>query len=373
MPVYDWRRRRTEYFGEVSIPFARIEIQTAGAQYQAFALQIDSGAVVSLLRRSAGELLGVDVESGRRVESSSIGAYPTAAYVHELVTRFDDSIVCPVPFAIAENEAVPNLLGRLGVFDKLQVDFDASLAETRISAPWLDDTQRRIWKFVIDTDKDILGRWDEVDLPPHVKEVAKRFVRRGAQLLAAAAGLAKLHRAYEGPLVVRSLFELATQFEYLMQSAEERAQQYLDFKHVTRHQQLQSIVKDAKGPFGLGIAESPLRAKGEPSIKAEFQRVRSQFLHRDGKRLWHCWYCMPVRGLAETVGREAEYRLWYAQFSAWAHADPFPAERMSLVDGRTLLLHCYRYYARVLLLVANNLILTAEQHGTLTKLAAEFV
>ncbi len=138
MPVYSWRRRPTKHFGEVWVPYAEVELKQADGHFQAFALQIDSGAVVSLLRRSVAGVLGIDLESGRRIDLASVGGGRTNAYVHEIPSRFGDGIEVTVPYAIAEIENVPNLLGRRVVFDELQVDFDPSLKETRIVAPWLE-------------------------------------------------------------------------------------------------------------------------------------------------------------------------------------------------------------------------------------------
>ena len=63
MAVYSWRRRLTKHFGEVWVPFAQIEIQGSEDHFQAFAMQIDSGATVSLLRRSVAALLGIVLEA----------------------------------------------------------------------------------------------------------------------------------------------------------------------------------------------------------------------------------------------------------------------------------------------------------------------
>ena len=62
MPVYKWRRRTTRSFGEVWVPFAEIKLRCADGGYQPLAVQIDSGAVISLLRRSVAELVGVKAE-----------------------------------------------------------------------------------------------------------------------------------------------------------------------------------------------------------------------------------------------------------------------------------------------------------------------
>ncbi len=132
MAVYKWRQRDTKYFGPVWAAFAEIGIEASHGTILPFAMHIDSGAVISLLRRSAADVLGLDFESGRRVELTTVGHGVTVAYVHELLTRFDEHICYPVPYAVSASESVPNLLGRLGVFDHLRIDFDAALKETRI-------------------------------------------------------------------------------------------------------------------------------------------------------------------------------------------------------------------------------------------------
>ena len=134
MPVHKWQRQKTKHFGEVWAPIASIRLQSSGGSFQKLALQIDTGAVVSLLRRSVADLLGIDIESGKPLELTSVSGGKTKVYVHEILTQFDDTIALAVPFAISTAESVPNLLGRLGVFDRLQFTFDPSRKETSIEA-----------------------------------------------------------------------------------------------------------------------------------------------------------------------------------------------------------------------------------------------
>lgn len=138
MPHFSWRKRPTRHFGEVWVPFAQVDIRNRTGRYQAFAMQVDSGATVSLLRRSVAALLGIELETGRRIGLTTIGGAVTTAYVHHLDIRFTPRFELRAPFAIADVEAVPNLLGRLGLFDELRIDFDGPSRETRITAPWLD-------------------------------------------------------------------------------------------------------------------------------------------------------------------------------------------------------------------------------------------
>ncbi len=117
----------------VWFPIAELELETSNGQFRPLALQIDSGAVVSLLRRSSADLLGVRLESGKRIELASVGDGKTGAYVHHVRTRFNEDFTRDVRFAIAETEDVPNLLGRLDVFDVLRIVFDPLNRETQVT------------------------------------------------------------------------------------------------------------------------------------------------------------------------------------------------------------------------------------------------
>lgn len=56
MSIHKWRRLPTKYFGEVWVPFAHIQLEDSTGKLHALSLQIDSGAVVSLLSRSVAKL-----------------------------------------------------------------------------------------------------------------------------------------------------------------------------------------------------------------------------------------------------------------------------------------------------------------------------
>ncbi len=381
MPVWKWRRRPTRNFGDVWVPFAHIEIQTAEGRFQSFALQVDSGAIVSLLRRSVADLLGIQLEQGREIQLSGVGGAHTTAFVHDLNIRLDSDIAPgPTPFAIAATESVPNLLGRLGVFDRLQVDFDASLTETRITAPWLDEADRRIWEFCIDVEDHILRRWNKVALAPQSKNVVAKFLNRAAQLTATAAGMVKLHRDTESLLVIRAFFELSAQFEYLMDDPEERSRQFEEYGKITKHHQMRDMLDNAAGFIGRYLAESPLRKEGEVRVEREYQEARSQFLTKKGKE-WKSWYGDTFKNLVKTLSGNSpydwktEYTIWHRQGSAWIHSDPSALALLQAAPetfgNRNLLGSCFHYYSRMLLLVSKDLILTAEQYEVLLECAKD--
>lgn len=367
MSVQKWRRRRTKYFGEIWVPYAHVELRDADDRFHALAIQVDSGAVISLLRRSVAEILQIQLESGRQIELGGVGGAKTTAYIHTLFTRFDETMAFDVPFAIASNEEVPNLLGRLGVFDVLQIDFDGTLTETRVTAPWLNDEQRKNWEFILSTTKDVLRRWEDVQLPAPAKEAAKQMFTRANQLVASAAGMMKLHREYDGLLIIRALFETAAQFEYLLKDKEERESRgkaFLDFAHITRHRRSQRIANNPLGPISEQISQSPLRAEAEARNKKEFDRVKGAFLRPKGK-VWDRWYCMSMFDLAKATGLEGEYQLWYARGSGWTHGDPCDIQEMIPFGNSSktvVFLMCLHFYARIILRLSEGLVLTHEQY-----------
>ena len=111
-------------------PIATIQLEGRNGVFQPIAVQVDSGAVISLLRRSLADFLGIALSSGTRIEMSGVGGATTVAYFHSIKTKFDQDLL-DVRYAIAESETVPILLGRLDVFDTFQVHFDPIQQHTK--------------------------------------------------------------------------------------------------------------------------------------------------------------------------------------------------------------------------------------------------
>ena len=369
MSAFAWRRRMTPHFGEQWVPFAQIHLQSTSGRWYAFSVQVDTGAVISVLSRSAADLLGIRLDSGKLIELAAIGGSAQRYFVHPCAARLGAMPQFKMRTAIAEREEVPNLLGRLDVVDRFQIDLDASLEETRITPPWLDPDGRRIWRHFLDVDSAILRAWSDHRLPGRIDEAARRFVNRSEQLVAAGAGLLKLQRHFELPLVIRSLFELALQFEYLMKDAEARAALYLDFEHITKHRSVEAFVQ-LPGPFGDRLRASPLRDEGEKRNRAEFDRVRDQFAAKRGSRkVRRHWYPGTLRDLAKDLDRTAEYEAIYGLYSGWAHGDPWTSSLLKLEHGG--LMHLYTYWARILIQVADakKIRLSGEAYQSLVVLA----
>lgn len=375
MAAFSWRPRTTDNFGSVQVPFAEASLQAASGRKHRVALQVDSGAVVSLLRRSVADLLGLSFENGRELRLSAVGGSPTQARLHEIDTHID-GIELRVPYAIAETENVPNLLGRLGVFDRLQVDFDPTLQETNLSPQWLNPNDARIWRFLLETDRHILDktRWSENPLPGRADEVASRLVSRSAQVFASITGLLKLGRVFGCPPLIRSLLELSMQLEFLLENPAERAQQYLDYEHVSKYRLEQAIVNASEGEIAKSIASSPDRPGGEAQLRVNYELVRDQF-RKPNSKIWNNWYCKTVEDLAREVGRLADYQLWYRLCSRWSHGDPFQSDRVQMIDARQAYIASACFYGRTLLRTAEakRIVLTSEQYEGLRELARGIV
>ncbi len=359
MALQKWKRRRTRYFGESWIPYAQIEVLDASKRRQALILQIDTGAVVSLLRKSMAGVLGLIPDAGRPVELGGVGGGGVKAYVHDVDVWFDEKLTMCVPFAIAETEDVPNLLGREGVLDRIQLDFDGTLQATWIRVPWLSPNQRRVWDLLMDTSNYVIrDRWRDAEIPPPGHEAAGLLTRRAEQVVAAGAALMRNHAGYETPLIVRSLFELALQLEYLMTDPSRLGKLYLDFAKVTRHRWAREVVKGT-GPISSFLADSPLRAAGEARNESEYRAVSGQYSRGKGSDTWDSWYCMSLRDLAKKLGRDDEYVFWYKLGSGWIHGDPYlcqPATRFPGFENQVMLVMMCHFYCRMLRLVSSTMI-----------------
>lgn len=88
-------------------------------------VEIDSGALISVFKRSLGDLvLPQGVESGKSKWLSGVGG-GIDTYIHT-ITLWIGPFVFPVRVAFAkdENSLSKNLLGRLDVFSRFKITFD---------------------------------------------------------------------------------------------------------------------------------------------------------------------------------------------------------------------------------------------------------
>lgn len=84
---------------------------------------VDSGASISLLPRDDGEVLGIDVEKGSKINVFGLGQHTFIAYRHEVYMRLGPRFL-KVPLLFAYDNSAPRILGREGIFSQFLVLFD---------------------------------------------------------------------------------------------------------------------------------------------------------------------------------------------------------------------------------------------------------
>lgn len=122
MIEYHWREEMSESFGRILRPVAEIHVRDKNNVSRALTLYIDSGADVSILTRSYGELFGHNVTKGRKLVLKGIGNLHLAAYLHKTKLLIGKHEI-DAEVAIAENDDVPNVLGRRDIFNLFEIQF----------------------------------------------------------------------------------------------------------------------------------------------------------------------------------------------------------------------------------------------------------
>lgn len=98
-----------------------------GNNFQDLMCLVDSGADLCLFSSKIGEILGIDVNSGRREQIGGIAEAPIAAYVHtvRLIVRGLGGV--DVEAGFTESRGIrTGLLGQIGFFDRYRITFQRS-------------------------------------------------------------------------------------------------------------------------------------------------------------------------------------------------------------------------------------------------------
>ncbi|MFH1617716.1 MAG: hypothetical protein ABIB65_04000, partial [Candidatus Margulisiibacteriota bacterium] len=73
MTGYLWREDISESFGKIKRPIAEVHIRDKNKIWRAITMIVDSGADITIIARSFGELFGHNVEKGRKIRLKGIG------------------------------------------------------------------------------------------------------------------------------------------------------------------------------------------------------------------------------------------------------------------------------------------------------------
>jgi hypothetical protein len=114
--------------GKVSRPQALVDLKLPDGSYQPMSFIVDSGADVTILPFSAGDMLGKEVKKGERFPIGGIQG-SLDVYLHEIEAELGGHGF-RMTVAIAESDTVPYLLGRMNTFDVFDITFKQRILET---------------------------------------------------------------------------------------------------------------------------------------------------------------------------------------------------------------------------------------------------
>ena len=104
--------------GTINRPTARVFLQSAKAEWYTFRVYVDSGADLSLFRKSDAKLIGLDLYKGEYRPMMGIGKTLLPAYTHKVKIKIEETSL-DVLVAFADSDEVPRLLGRTDVFTNI--------------------------------------------------------------------------------------------------------------------------------------------------------------------------------------------------------------------------------------------------------------
>ncbi len=118
---FKYRKEFSKTLGVIYRPVAEVIFINGNKEVRDFPY-VDSGADITLIPRSVGELLGFEVGSEEINEMGGIGGSKVPTILKTLKMRIGE-FEFPIKIAWALVEDVPPLLGRVDVFDKFEVRF----------------------------------------------------------------------------------------------------------------------------------------------------------------------------------------------------------------------------------------------------------
>ena len=120
---FDFRKEQSGTFGLIARPVARLVLKGENGREVPEIFYVDSGADITLIPRSLGELLGFAVRDSSEIkEIKGIGERGVPFVLRNVTLRFNDKTL-PARIAWALIEEVPPLLGRLDIFRIFNITF----------------------------------------------------------------------------------------------------------------------------------------------------------------------------------------------------------------------------------------------------------
>ena len=129
MIKYSWREELSQSLGKIKRPVAEIHLKDKNNIWRALTMYIDSGADISILSKSFGELFSHNIKKGQEIRLKGINNCNFLAYIHTFEIRIGKNEE-RIKIAIAQNDEVPNILGRFDVFNLFEICFKNKSQQT---------------------------------------------------------------------------------------------------------------------------------------------------------------------------------------------------------------------------------------------------
>ncbi len=133
MTCWEYLREDTWLGYNYYTPEVEVVFSAADGSPRRMIMEVDSGAAISLLPRSAADILMLNYDLGIPISLGGVGGSVFVARVFELDASVGEENV-RIPVAIAPTEGFPPLLGRLGLYDQKSVLMDNENKMTCVGA-----------------------------------------------------------------------------------------------------------------------------------------------------------------------------------------------------------------------------------------------
>lgn len=118
---FPYKHVHSEILGTIFIPVAKIFLRRK--EEIGVDVVVDSGAVISIFPRSLCDLLGLVFDNAQRGSVRSATGEEIFIRIHKITMRIGDFSLHP-RVAFSETENIPYVLGRLDVFDEVEIRFE---------------------------------------------------------------------------------------------------------------------------------------------------------------------------------------------------------------------------------------------------------
>ncbi|MCG2826736.1 MAG: hypothetical protein L6265_09115 [Thermoplasmatales archaeon] len=134
MVRFNYRKQKSKAFGTVYRPMGEILLIYERKVKETF--YIDSGADVTLIPRSVGELLGLKIKDDDKIiDLYGIGDAAISAVIKGIKIKIGEHEI-PVRIGWALTEKIPLILGRMDIFNRFKILFDEKKKE--IMFEWIE-------------------------------------------------------------------------------------------------------------------------------------------------------------------------------------------------------------------------------------------